>query len=98
MSWAPGTFANQATAIEFGITCQDDQDTSQKELHFDVIDTGLESYAVRELMDGWILGSNPTCDATISLIRTITGTLSAEFRSGSITAIRITSVIVQIEP
>lgn len=98
VSWNPGTYANQTTAIEFDITCQDDQGTSGDVLNFDVMDNGLESFSVQDLMDGWNLGQNPTCEATISLIRSTTGTISSEFRSGKITAVRTTSVVIQIEP
>lgn len=97
VSWEPSG-GSQEMAIEFEITCQDDQDVSSRSRRYAVSDSGSETYLVDDLLSGWSLGANASCTAEITLMRETIGSLSAEYRSGGIAARRDASVSVIITP
>jgi len=97
VSWDPsGT--SDPMGIQFDVTCRDDGDVSSRFLTYSVADSGTKDYDVDDLLSEWSLGQNANCTAEIILVRSTRGSVSAEYRSGTIAAERRTSVSVGITP
>jgi hypothetical protein len=96
VSWVPSD-GTQELSIMFNMTCKEGPGGS---LSYAVSDAGSATYSVASLLREGL--GNETCDtpieATITLMREATGSLSAEYKSGKIVAQREVSVSVKITP
>jgi hypothetical protein len=97
VSWEPSGVSDEMI-IKFDITCTADQDVSGRDLSYPVSDSGSDTYRVDDLLNEWELADNASCTAEVTLTRLNIGSLSAEFRSGEITAQREASVLINITP
>jgi hypothetical protein len=97
VSWDPSG-VSQEMSISFDISCRDDGDIRSEVKNYAVSDSGSETYSVEDLLSGLSLGSGASCTVKITLVRTTTGSLSTEYRGGSIVAQREASVSVKTAP
>lgn len=98
LSWTPcGTEGE--IEIQFYFVCGSGDETIALSPQFVVSDSGSASYEVADLLSGADdLDADATCTADIVLTRRTTGSISPEFRGGTITAQREDSISVEITP
>ena len=97
VSWEPAGGSDQI-AIKFATLCQSDDDYSSDSKSFTVSDSGSVSYTVEELLSEQDVDASATCTTDITLKREVTGSLSAEYKGGTMIARREASVSVKIAP
>jgi len=97
VSWEPSGVSD-AIHIRIDTTCSFNEGSQSVQANYTVADSGSETYSVDDLLGEWEREAGETCTTNIKLERENKGAVAAEFRGGTIVALRDASVSIKIAP